>query len=219
MKYKSVCAVCFVFSSILASPSSAQHVIAVDGQNMTSPYMRVYGMSLPPIGYVRFCDRHPDECATRESDLKRISLTTDRWHDLIMINNYVNQSVLPVTDKELYGRIEHWTYPNSKGDCEDYVLLKRRLLMQKGWPASSLLITVVLDENDEGHAILTARTAQGDFLLDNKNQSVMSWNQSPYRFVKRQSYRDPQTWVSLIPDEIDQQISASGSPITEEDDR
>jgi predicted transglutaminase-like cysteine proteinase len=82
-----------------------------------------------------------------------------------------------------FGVIERWTYPDlGMGDCEDYVLLKRRKLMELGWPQSALLITVVRDENGEGHAILTVRTTRGDYILDN-----------------RQSGKDPRQWVSLVP--------------------
>jgi hypothetical protein len=34
--------------------------------------------------------------------------------------------------------------------------------MLRGWPESKLLITVVRDENNEGHAVLTVRTDEGD---------------------------------------------------------
>ena len=40
--------------------------------------------------------------------------------------------------------------------------------MLRGWPESKLLITVVRDENNEGHAVLTVRTDEGDFILDNR---------------------------------------------------
>jgi hypothetical protein len=49
-----------------------------------------------------------------------------------------------------------WSYPDDGyGDCEDYVLLKRRMLTQSGWPREALLVTVVRNEKDEGHAVLT----------------------------------------------------------------
>jgi predicted transglutaminase-like cysteine proteinase len=126
-----------------------------------------------------------------------VELTHKRRADLREVNDLVNRMVRPVSDMSLYGRIEHWTYPNGEGDCEDYVLLKQRLLMERGWPAGALLITVVRDENNDGHAILTTRTSRGDFLLDNKRAEIMTWNDSPYAFVKRQSERDPKVWVSL----------------------
>lgn len=167
------------------------------GQDQNSPYMHEFGRALPPIGHIGFCRRYPDECTSRQQLLGRLALTPERRQELQMVNNLVNEMIQPVTDQELYGRIEHWTYPAGKGDCEDYVLLKRRLLMERGWPASTLLITVVRDENNEGHAILTVRTDAGDFLLDNKRSDIVTWNQSPYTFVKRQAQWDPKEWVSL----------------------
>lgn len=170
-----------------------------DGQHLGSAFMRVYGQALPPIGHVGFCRRHPAECRAERVGRKRISLTTHRLQELRSVNTIVNKMIKPVTDLKLYGRLEHWTYPSEYGDCEDYVILKRRLLIQRGWPASALLITVVRDENNEGHAVLTARTAAGDYLLDNKHNTIMSWQESAYTFVKRQSYRDPGLWMSLTP--------------------
>jgi predicted transglutaminase-like cysteine proteinase len=70
-------------------------------------------------------------------------------------------------------------------------------LIKKGWPVGSLLLTVVRDEKGEGHAVLTARTLQGDFILDNKLEEVRLWNQTPYQFVMRQSYLNPRVWVAL----------------------
>ena len=75
--------------------------------------------------------------------------------------------------------------------------------MELGWPASALLITVVRDERGEGHAVLTARTAQGDFILDNKTDEIKVWHRTRYDFVMRQSYLNPRVWMSLDPREMD----------------
>lgn len=195
-------------AEIAEIPAVDDYFELVDGQNTRSPFMRVFSASLPPIGYVRFCQRHPEECIGQTVFDERVELTQERWQELDAVNRFVNLEVYPVTDEELYGRVEFWTYPGQKGDCEDYVLLKRRMLIQRGWPESSLLITVVLDEDGAGHAILTARTSSGDYLLDNKNQEVTAWNSAPYRFLKRQSSRDPQMWVSLFPREEDATVAA-----------
>ncbi len=48
------------------------------------------------------------------------------------------------------------------------MLLKRRLLIRAGWPREALLITVVRDRKDEGHAVLTVKTDRGEFILDNQ---------------------------------------------------
>lgn len=182
-----------------------------DGQNVNSPYMRSYGHALPPIGHVGFCRRNPTECATLADDSERVDLTAKRERDLREVNDLVNQLVKPESDLQLYGRLEHWTYPSEKGDCEDYVLLKRKLLLERGWPASALLITVVRDEHNEGHAILTARTNNGDFILDNKRKGVLVWNDSGYTFIKRQSFNNPISWVSLMPPGLPQEATLSGT--------
>jgi predicted transglutaminase-like cysteine proteinase len=64
------------------------------------------------------------------------------------------------SDAELYGKVEHWAYPLDRGDCEDIVLLRRRLLAEAGWPLGALLITTVeFPSADNGrHAVLTVRT-------------------------------------------------------------
>jgi len=183
--------------TIAATTAEADFSAKTIGQDARSPYMRVFGRSLPPIGHVSFCKEFPEECAGSATRDTKVKLTHARKKDLRTVNDAVNRMVHPVSDMSLYGRVEHWTYPNGKGDCEDYVLLKQRLLVERGWPANSLLITVVRDENNEGHAVLTVRTSMGDFLLDNKRADIRTWNDSPYTFVKRQSGRDPKVWVSL----------------------
>jgi predicted transglutaminase-like cysteine proteinase len=91
------------------------------------------------------------------------------------------------------------------------VLLKRRILIQRGWPATALLITVVRDESNEGHAVLTVRTDRGDFVLDNKVNHVKAWADTPYTFVKRQSARNPLVWISLLPPDLEPQPVTSAS--------
>ena len=191
-----------IVAAVLAVPMTAAAGTAprIDGQNPRSDFMRVFGETLPPIGHIGFCQRNPRECGSVAGKAKRVRLTAARQHDLRTVNTLVNDMVDPVSDAELYGRKEHWTYPAGKGDCEDFVLLKRRLLIARGWPSGALLITVVLDEEHQGHAVLTVRTTEGDFLLDNKRSEVLRWNASPYTFIKRQSFHDPRVWMSLAPD-------------------
>lgn len=164
-------------------------------------FMRVFGSAQPPYGFVRLCDSQPDQCAPIGGYDQRFSASPDRLSELDDINRSVNRAIQPLTDLEIYGVNELWTIPRTKGDCEDFALLKRHLLIQAGWPTSALLLTVVRDEKNEGHAVLTARTDQGDFILDNKLDDVKLWSQTPYRFVMRQSYLNPRVWVSLDPAE------------------
>ncbi len=70
-------------------------------------------------------------------------------------------------------------------------------LRNLGFPASALLITVVLDEKNEGHAILSVSTDAGDYVLDNRRDDVLRWTDTSYTFLKRQSKQDPKVWVAL----------------------
>ncbi|MCB1510020.1 MAG: transglutaminase-like cysteine peptidase [Hyphomicrobiaceae bacterium] len=171
--------------------------LAVDGDVR---FMRVHGQSLPPYGFVEFCRTHKRECtASAKASMQRFDAGPEKLSELDRINRRVNAAVQPATDMEVYGVEEYWTFPGTRGDCEDYVILKRHLLMKMGWPSNSLLITVVRDEKGEGHAVLTARTQQGDFILDNKVNDVRLWRDTPYKYIMRQSYLNPMVWVSLDP--------------------
>ncbi|MGQ0674140.1 MAG: transglutaminase-like cysteine peptidase [Hyphomicrobium sp.] len=160
-------------------------------------FMRVYGPAQPPYGFVRFCDSRPQACAASPLEDMRFQPTAEHLSELDEVNRSVNRAIAPATDIEIYGVSEFWTLPSNQGDCEDYALLKQKVLLQRGWPSSALLLTVVRDEKGDGHAVLTARTAQGDYVLDNKIDEVRLWNRTGYEYMMRQSYIDPRVWVSL----------------------
>jgi predicted transglutaminase-like cysteine proteinase len=179
-------------------------------QERTSPYMRVFAVTQAPYGFVQFCARLPEECQQGPMEEQRFSATPERLSELDTINRKVNREIAPATDMEIYGQVEYWTIPTTRGDCEDYALLKRKRLIERGWPASALLMTVVRDEKGEGHAVLTARTLQGDFILDNKIDEVKAWHRTRYEYVMRQSYLNPQIWMSLDPSEGMSSLAIAG---------
>jgi predicted transglutaminase-like cysteine proteinase len=154
--------------------------------------------TLPPVGFVEFCARNPARCSPAAA-AGRIAMSEDRWRMVYRLNSLVNGQIAPESDQILYGEAEYWAYPTVAGDCEDYVLLKQHYLERLGFPRSGLLITVVLDEANEGHAVLTLRTAEGDFVLDNRHNAIRRMSDADYTFLKRQSERDPRQWVSLMP--------------------
>ncbi len=151
-----------------------------------------------PIGWIQFCADLPKECATKPTAPRDIVLSPRAWKDLQRVNTWVNETIKPMTDLDHWGVVEKWSYPDDGyGDCEDYVLLKRRMLMQAGWPREALLITVVRDLKGEGHAVLTVKTDKGEYILDNQRAEIVLWSDTGYRFVKRQSQADPNQWVTL----------------------
>jgi len=151
-----------------------------------------------PIGWIEFCVEYKPQCNTRPEAPRDIVLSAKVWSDLNKVNLWVNHTIKPMTDMEHWGVVERWNYPDDGyGDCEDYVLFKRRLLMRAGWPREALLITVVRDKKGDGHAVLTVKTNRGEFILDNEVNEILPWNKTGYRFVKRQSQSDPNLWVML----------------------
>ena len=193
--------VCLAIAAGLTGFSSASQAasrIAPAAPQSHVLYASLGDTARAPIGWVEFCAEYKGECATRPSQPRDTVLTPKAWSDLVKVNNWVNETVKPMTDLDHWGVVERWNYPDDGyGDCEDYVLQKRRMLMKAGWPREALLITVVRDKKGDGHAVLTVKTNRGEFILDNEENRIVAWNKTGYRFVKRQSQSDPNTWVSL----------------------
>lgn len=161
------------------------------------PFMSIKGPTTQPVGHYDFCATHKSECGVITSRDVRVRFTDARWKALVAINDRVNKTIVATTDQEMFGRPEVWAYPTVEGDCEDFVLLKQKLLVRQGWPVGALLITVVRQPNGDGHAVLTVRTDRGDLVLDNLNSRIVLWNETPYHFIKRQSDNDTGKWVSI----------------------
>ena len=154
-------------------------------------------MAKVPKGWTQFCRERPQDCRVEAHEPRLPELTEIRFQELERVNHDVNRSVKPRTDLRNYGVSEKWAYPdNGYGDCEDYVLQKRRKLIELGWPREALLITVVWSGN-EGHSVLTAHTDKGDYVLDNQSQKVLLWTKTRYDYVKRQSRYNQNQWVYI----------------------
>lgn len=173
--------------SALASPALAKQ----------SSHMKITGLTSQPIGHHNYCKQYPSDCSIKSNNTTAPKLTRERWKQMVEVNNFSNSTIKPVTDLEFYNTEEHWAYPKSYGDCEDYVLMKRHMLIQQGWPPSALLITVVRQPNGEGHAVLTVRTDRADYILDNLNNKILQWNETEYTYLKRQSVNFSGHWANI----------------------
>lgn len=168
------------------------------GASSTAMYATVGPVTRAPVGWVEFCVEYKGQCATKASAPRDIVLTEKSWGDLLKVNAWVNETIKPITDIEHWGVVERWNMgEDGYGDCEDYALLKRDMLIKAGWPREALLMTVVRDKKGEGHAVLTVKTDRGEFILDNQEAQVLAWNKTGYKFVKRQAQHDQNTWVAL----------------------
>ncbi|HUH49916.1 MAG TPA: transglutaminase-like cysteine peptidase [Mycoplana sp.] len=188
-------AILVAFTALFVSSSAAltAPVATVDAAQS----MRTGGVTSQPIGHYEFCRSNRSECAAGQRDPGAAKVTAFGWKVVREINAAVNRDIAPMTDKELFGADEHWAYPDVAGDCEDFVLLKRRKLIEHGFAPADLLITVVRKPDGEGHAVLTVRSTEGDFILDNLENDVRHWTETPYRYLKRQASFHPGRWVSI----------------------
>jgi predicted transglutaminase-like cysteine proteinase len=147
----------------------------------------VAARSNAPLGYQLMCLKTPAECkgggkAAVEGSAKTMAV-------IEKVNASVNRSIAPRND----GAVDDWSVSATTGDCEDYVLAKRRALIKAGFSPSALRIAYVMTRQGEGHAILVVKTTRGDVVLDNLNQKVRPLSQSGYRIVSM-SGANPRDW-------------------------
>ena len=181
-----------IIAAAVLAPAHAGHSASSPSRSMVTG-----AVTSQPIGHYEFCKSLPQECAMRTRPTTPPKITDHGWAIVQDINASVNHAIVPMTDEQIYGREEVWAYPVDLGDCEDFVLLKRKKLMEAGFSVADLLITVVRKPDGEGHAVLTVRSQTGDFVLDNLNDDVKLWSNTRYTFLKRQSSTDSGRWVTI----------------------
>jgi len=134
------------------------------------------------------------------SDAK-VTLTATMWDRLNRANDAVNRRLVSTPDRLNYGVDDYWTLPladgRSRGDCEDYVLEKRRTLIRLGVPANALSIALVHTRWNENHAVLLVETDHGALVLDSLSPRIALWSQVDYSWIMRQSPGEPARWVEV----------------------
>lgn len=176
-----------LLAGALPSPAEAEQLAA-----------RTRGSASPPPAFVSFCAKNPSECRRTGAITRQVVLTPERQRDLQEVNARVNSAISEISDQAHHGREDVWSIPSDgQGDCEDFALLKRKQLIERGWPSSALLIAVVGTPAGEGHAVLMAATSEGDFVLDNKTSRLLPWTQTGYLFFTRMSQGNPRAWEAI----------------------
>jgi predicted transglutaminase-like cysteine proteinase len=93
-----------------------------------------YGAAKMPGGMASLCLRQPEFCAPANPMKAPLALSDPERELISEVNATVNHAIRAITDEKLYGQVEYWTLPADAGDCEDYVLLKRKMLAGRGLP-------------------------------------------------------------------------------------
>jgi predicted transglutaminase-like cysteine proteinase len=143
--------------------------------------------AIVPKGFQAFCAANPSEC--KGGGASSVTYSQDLVAQLKAVNAKVNASIKPVKSEK--GDV--WSLNVSTGDCEEYVLAKRKALIRAGMPASALSIMFVL-ANGEGHAVLGVQTDKGLYVLDNLNRSIKPIGSTGYKIISR-SGPNPKVWV------------------------
>jgi predicted transglutaminase-like cysteine proteinase len=210
MTNKSTAAVKYSTVTLVAAglviTSSIAASAAADGGRNTWPAFTVVVDKADkegPPGWAEFCHNYKSECDVESSEPRRILLTPEVMNKLAEVNRWANAHIRPVDDKKHWGHYNRWYFADDgKGDCKDYVLVKRRMLIQSGLPREALLITVVWTPRDNGHAILIVRTDKGDYVLDSLTSKIVLWKETPYDYVMRQSQSNPNVWLYIDGDPL-----------------
>jgi predicted transglutaminase-like cysteine proteinase len=188
--------------TFLAIGVASASVVMVAAKSFAEPDMSSYATigveTSVPFGWVDFCQRYRGECVDDMRNAREIVLDAAAFRKISGVNQWVNKSINPIADNDHWSAIDRWDYPtDGRGDCEDFALLKRRMLLEEGFPREALLLTVVKQRNGDGHLVLTMRTDRGDYVLDNLTNEIRPWTKAPYRFVKRQAQENQNTWVAI----------------------
>lgn len=134
-----------------------------------------------------------------------LTLTPALLSELNAVDRSINRAIIQTEDVRAYGQDDYWATPledglaaggRARGDCEDYALEKRRALIARGLPAEALAIAVA-DTRFGPHAVLLINTDQGEYVLDSLTGKAMPWSKAGYRWVKRQAWGEPMSWVSI----------------------
>ncbi|NBB66094.1 hypothetical protein GVN18_43290 [Pseudomonas sp. ODNR1LW] len=129
-----------------------------------------------------------------------ITLSDMDWKAISDINRQVNRQIRSGSDERVYGVGDYWAVPTgdrARGDCEDFVLAKRRALMHAGYPVEALSIAVVETRWGEVHAVLLVATDRGDFVLDNLTGRISRWDEVNYKWRERQAPGKTFEWVRM----------------------
>jgi predicted transglutaminase-like cysteine proteinase len=187
-----------LLQSDLRNGTTAGPASVLDGLQQGIQFIRFDVPTLAPMAFTHFCLTYPSDCKPQRLLFGdgRIELNKMRWSELENINRAVNSSIHPERNEDgLAG--EKWLLGPVRGDCNDYAVTKRHQLIARGWPARTVLLSEVVTVSGEHHLVTVVHTNSGDLVLDNLTDRITPWSRTPYRWVRIQTPKDPNYWVSI----------------------
>jgi predicted transglutaminase-like cysteine proteinase len=147
---------------------------------------------IAPIAFYKFCAKNADQCHS-DNGGQKIHIHSDSWMMLYLVNAQINDRIKADANKGAYD----WSLNTVHGNCNDYAVQKRKALMDAGFPMAALSLSAVKTNTGEGHLVLTVRTTDGDFVLDNLRQTILPWTSTGYQWISVQSNANPFHWVQV----------------------
>lgn len=132
----------------------------------------------------------PDSGPPSFDDPASIVNTLPDYATVALVNRQVNESTRYEADAQRFDRSDLWIEANGAGDCEDFVLEKRRRLLALGTPPHAMRIVTASFKTSQfgrerGHAALVVLTTEGEWVLDMTGEPARKQD-LPYRWVKIQ---------------------------------
>lgn len=191
--------------ALTAAPAPAMPLTSLSGNgpggaliHLVRGELSVAAPVLGPFAHARFCLQYPGDCESGAAAAKANTfvLNAARWAQLADLNREVNRSIRPQRNDG--GVIaERWRVWPAAGDCNDYAVTKRHALLERGWPANVLLLAEVLTRSGEHHLVLVVRARNGDFVLDNMTDTILTYARARYQWLRVQSPRNPKFWFAV----------------------
>lgn len=179
-----------------------------------SQWQNVQGLLASEQKLYRKCDAGDRSCpaylASWRKNLKSWS-TEPSATQLSLVNAWVNQQIRYTDDNSAFNRADYWASPaqslKGRGDCEDYVIAKYASLKALGYGDDRMRIIIVNDTRKNlGHAVLSVRTAQGVYILDNQNARPMLHQQISY-YAPVSSFNASGRWINIATRQIKSQYN------------
>lgn len=129
-----------------------------------------------------------------------LTLDRENWALLNRINRMVNRRIRQASDQAVFGQADYWQAPvgdGAYGDCEDYVLAKRKALIEAGVPEAALSIAIVETRWGESHAVLLVTGETGEVVLDSLSSWISRWDRVDYVWRERQAPGQVFEWVTI----------------------
>jgi len=155
-------------------------------------------------GFFRGADTVVGLTKARPGEANRPAVTPQLLSVLSQVNDHVNRRTMSRSDQQIFGVPDYWALPFANragpmGDCEDFALQKRQLLIEQKIAPSALSIAIVKIGADNIHAVLLVDTDDGLFVLDSLSPRIIEARAARYEWLEHQVSGEAFHWVSGRP--------------------